>query len=62
MFLLNFEEQIKKIQEVKLQDEANVVSIIYKKPEVLFDLDLTVESFTHNEWKVYYAIAYDLIV
>lgn len=62
MLLLNFEEQIKKIQEVKLQDEANVVSIIYKKPEVLFDLDLTIDSFTHNEWKVYYAIAYDLIV
>lgn len=54
------QEQIdvaKKIVEYKLSTEANVVSIIYKSPEILYGEGLSLELFSNNVWKVYYSIA-----
>lgn len=51
----------KKINEYKLVCEANIVSIIYKESNVLFDYDLKLEDFTNNTWKVYFAIANGIV-
>ena len=59
------QEQIdvaKKIVEYKLSTEANVVSIIYKSPEILYGESLDLELFSNNIWKVYYSIATAIIL
>lgn len=59
------EEQLKaakKVKEYKLSCEANIVSIFYKKPDLLFDYDIKIDDITENAWKVYYQIAYDIVV
>ena len=55
-------EVAKKILEFKLGAEANVVSIIYKNPDELFNTNLVLDDFSNNVWKVYFQIAYDIIV
>ena len=64
--LTTFEkEQIecgKKIQEYKLSSEANIVASIFKNPELIYNIDLTIDDFSNNIWKCYYAIAYGLIL
>lgn len=59
-----FEEELvltlKKISEYKEACEANIVAILYKKPEDIYEVDLKIEDFSHNVWKVYYTIAEDL--
>lgn len=50
------------IFELKEAAEANIVSSIYQKPELLPGSDLKLEDFSHNEWKVFFAIAQDLIL
>lgn len=55
-------EVAKKIVEYKLSAEANIVSIIYKKPDVLYDGNLVLEDFSNNVWRVYFQIAYDIIL
>ncbi|WP_455717427.1 helicase, partial [Anaerosporobacter sp.] len=61
-----FEQEIidtlKKISEFKEACEANIVSIIYKNPELLYETKLAIEDFSHNVWKVYFAIANDLVL
>ena len=52
----------KKIQEYKLSSEANIVASIFKKPELIYNIDLTIDDFSNNIWKCYYAIAYGLIL
>lgn len=52
----------KKILEIKLGIEANVVSIIYKKPELLYDTDLQIEDFHNNTWKVFFEIAHSVVI
>jgi len=53
----------KKVQEYKLACEANIVSILYKNPDLYFTYDnLNIKSFTDNVWRVYFAIGYDIIV
>ncbi len=52
----------KKIVEFKTNAEANVVSILYKSPEKIYDTNLTLEDFTDNTWKVYFQILHDIIV
>lgn len=52
----------KKVVEFKTAAEANVVSILYKEPEKLYDTNLTLEDFTENVWRVYYQIAHDIIL
>lgn len=59
------QEQIdvaKKIVEYKLSTEANVVSIIYKSPDILYGDVLTLDLFSNNVWKVYYSIASAIIL
>ena len=55
-------ETMKKVKEYKLSAEANIVSIIYKDPESLYNLDLKLEDFSNNIWRVYFNIASDLIL
>lgn len=59
------QEQIdtaKKILEFKLASEANIVSIFYKSPDLLYESILVLEDFSHNVWKVFWQIAYDIII
>jgi replicative DNA helicase len=54
---------VKKVKEFKLSCEANIVSILWKDYDLLFHHDnIKLEDFNENEWKVYYQIAYDIIV
>lgn len=53
---------LKRIREYKLGDEANVVSMLYKNPELLYDATLTLNDFADNVWKVYYTIVSDLVL
>jgi replicative DNA helicase len=55
-------EVLKLIKEYKLAAEANVVSIIYKEPDVLRETNLTIDEFHDNAWRVFFAIASDLIL
>jgi hypothetical protein len=55
-------ETMKKVREFKLHTEANIVSIIYKSPDVIYSYDLKLEDFSNNAWKVYFTIASDLIL
>ena len=55
-------ETMKKVKEYKLASEANIVSIIYKNPDVIYSYDLKLEDFSNNVWKVYFTIASDLIL
>jgi replicative DNA helicase len=62
-----FEEElskaIKKVKEYKLSCEANIVSIFYLNPDLLFNYDnIKLNDFSHNVWKVYWQIAHDIIV
>lgn len=51
------------IKEYKLACEANVVASLWKNPELFYTYDnLKLESFTHNEWKVYWQIGYDIVI
>ncbi len=60
-----FEEEllliIKKINEFKLGCEANIVSILYKNPDLFYEANLFLKEFGNNIWKVYWVIANDII-
>ena len=51
-----------KIFEQKEVPEANIISSIYQRPDLIHNLDLKVEDFSHNEWRVFYAIAQDIVM
>lgn len=55
-------ETAKKVLEYKIAAEANVVSIIYKSPDKIYDTRLTIDNFSDNVWKVYFEIANELIL
>jgi len=55
-------EAAKQILEYKLGDEASIVSMIYKNPDLLRETNLTINDFHHNCWKVYFEIARDMII
>lgn len=55
-------EVAKQVLEYKLAAEANVVAILYKKPDELFNTNLTLEDFHNNTWKVLFQIAHDIIL
>lgn len=61
-----FEKEIidtaKKIVEFKVAAEANVVSILYKEPDRLYEANLSLEDFSENVWRVYFQIACDIIL
>lgn len=52
----------KKVSEYRLQCEANVVSIMYKDPDQIYDIGIDPEKFKSNVWRVYWEIAYGIIV
>lgn len=52
----------KLVQEYRESCEANVVAIIYKSPDVLYDINLTLDDFYENAWRVYFTIAHDIII
>ena len=52
----------KQVKEYKVACEANIVSIFYKIPELMYDYQLKLEDFSENTWRVYWQIAYDIIV
>ena len=54
---------VKKIKEYKLASEANIVSIFYKNYELIYSYEnLTLNDFSNNEWRVFWQIAYDIII
>lgn len=61
-----FQEELikaaKTVKEYKLACEANIVSIFYKKPDLLYDYQLKLEDFTENTWRVYWQIAFDIVI
>lgn len=52
----------KKVLEFKLGAEANVVAILYKEPERMYDVNLDLNNFSNNTWRVYWQIAHDIIL
>lgn len=50
-------ETKKKILEYKTACDANIVSILYKRPEYFDEIELTRDNFSRNCWKVYFEIA-----
>lgn len=46
----------------KLGAESNIVSLIYRHPDLLRETNLTINDFHHNQWRVYFEIARDLIL
>ena len=55
-------ETAKKILEYKVGAEANVVAILYKSPDRFFHSNLSLEDFHNNIWKVYWQIAYGIVI
>lgn len=55
-------EVLKKINEYKVTAEANVVSILYKDPDLLRETNLSLDEFSNNIWRVFFTIASDLIL
>ena len=45
----------------KSMAEANIVGIFYKNVDMLRVTDLSLNDFSDNTWKVYYAIANEII-
>lgn len=64
--LTTFEEEqvatAKKIIEYKLACEANIVSILYKNPDEIYNVNLTLDDISNNIWRVYFQIAHDIIL
>ena len=61
-FQKEMSETAQKVMEYKMATEANVVSILYKAPDKLFDTNLALEDFSENTWRVYFQIAHDIIL
>lgn len=54
-------ETIKKINEIKMSCEANIVASLYKNSDLIFSTNLDISEFSNNAWRVYFAIAEALI-
>ena len=52
---------LKKINEYKEACEANIVSILYKNPDSIYETNLSLEEFNNNIWRVYWTIANDIV-
>ncbi|HHX59498.1 MAG TPA: helicase [Epulopiscium sp.] len=55
-------EIAKNVKEYKLACEANIVSSLYKDPELYYHTNLELKEFSNNIWKVYWQIGYDIII
>lgn len=54
-------ETIKKVNEYKEGCEANIVSILYKNPDAIYETNLDLDEFNNNIWRVYWTIANDIV-
>ena len=54
-------ESIKEINKYKLACEANITAILYKKPDLIYEINLSLSEFSNNIWKVYWTIAHEII-
>lgn len=62
-FLDNELEAIKQVKEFKETCEANVVAMLWKKPELYYEYDdITLESFVSNKFRVYFTIGNEIIL
>lgn len=52
----------KQVMEYKMATEANVVAILYKVPDELYNTNLTLDDFSVNTWRVYFQIAHDIVL
>lgn len=52
----------KQILENKKRDEASIVSLMYKNPDLLRETNLTINDFHNNDWRVYFEILRALVV
>lgn len=61
-----FEEELlsvaKQIKEFKLNAEANIIAILYKNPEMLLHINISVNEFSDNMSRVYFEIAKGVII
>lgn len=55
-------EAVKAIRDYKTIAESNIVAIFYKRPDLMYDNELKNEDFMENIWKVYWQIAYDIVI
>lgn len=55
-------EAAKTVKEYKLSCEANIVSIFYCKPDLMYDYQLKLEDFSENTWRVFWQIAHDIVI
>lgn len=56
-------ESVKQIKEYKKACEANIVSILWKEPDLFYTYDgLKLDDFTYNEWKVYWTIGKEIVI
>lgn len=53
---------VNKVKEYKLASEANIVAIFYKQSDLIYDYNLSLNDFANNIWRVYWQIAYDVVV
>lgn len=49
------------IYDYKLSSEANVVAILYKCPDELYNTNLSLDEFSNNVWRVYFEICSELV-
>ena len=56
------EKTSKKIDEITLGIEANIVATLYAKPEFLYQYEFALNDFNSNVWRVYWAIINELII
>lgn len=53
---------LRKIKEYKKICESNIVSILWKNPELYYSYDdINIKDFIHNDWKVYFQIGKDIM-
>lgn len=56
-------DAIQKVSEYRIISETNIVSILWKNPELYLVYDeLTIDTFKNNKCKVFYQIGYDIVV
>lgn len=54
---------VKKIKELKLPCEANIVICLLKSPDLFYEYEkLTIKDFHFNEWKVFFTIGKEITV
>lgn len=55
-------EAVREIRKYKRACEANIVSILWKDPELFYTYDnLESDDFTYNEWEVYWKIGKEIV-